>query len=951
MALTEVFSYDISGALSSIREVRRAQESLVEDAIELTIDAKVDDSGVESILSGLSEDRVAQIKAEAEGVATVDGALDEVADEERESIITAILDDTGINDAISKLATPGGAIALAGGAAALAFGSAFSQASDISAFENKVRTSLQVTATVADQLGNEAGDLYQSGLVDSIEEAGPLIEDVFRRFADDIPTEELSGFAEQIVAVSDALDLEPAGLSQIVDQLQDSGLADTVQGALDLASALGTTAIPAEDVATLLGEYAPILGDIGLSGEQVLSALQADFINTELEADKVLDGIKELGIRLLEITPDQIEDLADAAGISTDEIIKMVDAANAGDPAAIQGIIDTLEGIEDPARRAALAGELVGTPYEDLGDQILTIDLLGGALGDLEGAGQRASDAATGGLIPTLTRLQRSVMRPLAELVESTVVPALGALAGVIEGMSFDLIADNLQIVLPVLGALAGVIVAVVIPAFVTWATAAWAAAAAQIGAAAPAVALGVAIGLLAAGIIWAYQNIEIFRTIVDTAADILQAGFAIAVDVAMAAVGFLADVFTNVVVPAFEFLITAGQAVVDFISGDFAAVWEFIQDVVSVAVEVITTVVTAAWDAITAVTSLVWDAISLYFETWWLIVSTLFDVALDLLTTALQTAWDFITAAISLVWDGITLYFRTWWLILSTMFDVALAALRFILETTWNIIRTTAETVWNALSAAVTGIINLMVGVITGILTGLQVVAALIWNGMKSTAETVWNAIRDTVTTIVNLVRDNVTGALETLRDRASGILDRVKSIFTSAFDAIKGPIDAVISAVQGVLDIIARIPTSISLPSIPGTGAISNLIGSLNPFADGGIVAARPGGVAALIAENDGDELLINSRSSASRQLGLINEFDDGKLMGELFDFFESQFAGTQSATDGGSFGSENRSENRGDPRTSGPGVLNVTFANPPTRSDRVWGESAANRIRSLL
>ncbi len=62
-------------------------------------------------------------------------------------------------------------------------------------------------------------------------------------------------------------------------------------------------------------------------------------------------------------------------------------------------------------------------------------------------------------------------------------------------------------------------VVALLVPAFIAWATAAGAAAIATIAAAAPVIALGVAIAALVAGVIYAYENWGWFRTAVDAVA------------------------------------------------------------------------------------------------------------------------------------------------------------------------------------------------------------------------------------------------------------------------------------------------------------------------------------------------------------------------------------------------------------------------------------------------
>lgn len=70
--------------------------------------------------------------------------------------------------------------------------------------------------------------------------------------------------------------------------------------------------------------------------------------------------------------------------------------------------------------------------------------------------------------------------------------------------------------------AIAVVIGGALVAAFVSWAVSAGAAAVATIAAMAPVLAIGVAVAALAAGVIWAYQNVDWFRAAVQAVADFM---------------------------------------------------------------------------------------------------------------------------------------------------------------------------------------------------------------------------------------------------------------------------------------------------------------------------------------------------------------------------------------------------------------------------------------------
>lgn len=931
----------INGEIDAEVLVDDAQIGAAEDAIAgldgetANVDVAVDDAGVRSSLEDLAENRTAEIRAVAENVGAVDSELDGLADEAREAVIDVEADTEGFLSALDALPGPVGAAAAAvGGVFALGFGGALDQAG----FERRIQTSLGVGADVAGELGAEAGEIYTSGIVGSVEEAGEIVQLTFQQFGDQLPTEDLDDFGVQVAAVADALALEPEGLVRVTAQIADSGLAETPQAALDLAAALGTTNLPAEQVAELLSEYAPILEGAGLSGEQALGLLQSEFINTELEADKVLDGIKELGIRLLEITPEQIEELAGASGRSAAEVEALIEAANAGDPTALQGIIDTIEGIEDPARRAAIAGELVGSPYEDLGDQILGVNLLGEGVQDLAGGAQAAADAATGGFIPTFTRLFRSVLVPLSSFIAATLLPVINQLADFIENIDFSGLFDGLGEFstddIPLVEGIRSFIDNLDLSAIST----AFSELAPQVVQFASDivprfVALGETIGEFA---VTAGARLADLVNIITT--------------VIAPAIGPVFDVIATVVTTAIGVITGAIQVLTGILSGDltgavngvggiFSAVWGGIQGIVTGVIGVIGGLITglanlfnvdlsAALTAIQGVFETVWNAIQTVVTTVWEAISTLLTAGLEALRIVFETAWNAIQLVIETVLLVIQTGIETWITVISTAISVGMEAIRIVFETVWNaiqlviqtvigiiqtaietwlaaisaIISTTMEairvvfdTVWNAIKVIVETQINLIRTIIETVLNAISGIVTTVMEAIRATFQRVWDAIRALVDTAINAVRTSVETVLNGLQGAVSGVLGTIQGTFESAFGAIQGAVQPAIDAVQGLIDLLGNIPTP-DFGGIIGAAqgaadAVGGILGGIPGlpdipgFATGGIVEAQPGGAVIRVAENSFDELMLNAGASLERNMGLLKAFDGGKTYDAMF------------------------------------------------------------------
>lgn len=170
------------------------------------------------------------------------------------------------------------------------------------------------------------------------------------------------------------------------------------------------------------------------------------------------------------------------------------------------------------------------------------------------------------GLLPVMTKLMGFVSTTLLPGIEK-----VGTILAEVGGF----VSDNREYFV----ALGIGITAALVPAFIAWATSAAAAAAATIVAAAPVIALGAAVAALVAGVIYAYQNWDVFRNVVDTVArfltqkvwPIIQAGIDLLVQKLIPAIGNVIEWYWNFYSAVFEVVgqvLTKFGEIVTFFSG-----------------------------------------------------------------------------------------------------------------------------------------------------------------------------------------------------------------------------------------------------------------------------------------------------------------------------------------------------------------------------------------------
>ncbi len=293
-----------------------------------------------------------------------------------------------------------------------------------------------------------------------------------------------------------------AGMDSGILALQNWQVASGDQeGALDsLFQISQSTGVGFADLAGQMAQGGVVLRNFGFSFEES-AALLGGFADAGLNADVAIAGLKKGLINAARDGEAPIDTLSRVA-----EQIKA-----AGTEAEASGLAAELFGAKaGPEMAAAIRA---GT---------LSIDDLMGSLSGTDTINAAAADTADFAEQWQLFKNQTLVaLKPLALAVFGAIGTAMTELGPklkpIIDGaVQFgDYLKDNQP-------ALVGAIAAVAV-GFGVWAFHAGAAAASTIAAAAPVIAIAAAVGALTAGLIWAYQNVDIFRTAVDAVAGFMK--------------------------------------------------------------------------------------------------------------------------------------------------------------------------------------------------------------------------------------------------------------------------------------------------------------------------------------------------------------------------------------------------------------------------------------------
>lgn len=186
-----------------------------------------------------------------------------------------------------------------------------------------------------------------------------------------------------------------------------------------------------------------------------------------------------------------------------------------------------------------------------------------------------------------------------------------------------------------------------------------------------------------------------------------------------------------------------------------------------------------------------------------------------------------------------------------------------------WDQVVAWMTTVWSGFVSWITGVIEGFVGWWNGIWSAVGSFISDVWRNFTLGLQVIWQGYVNWITGVVvglinwwNGIWGGVGKVIETvfggIGSFVSGIFDGIISTIRGAINVVIDVINGAIRGVNGVIGTVgAAIGIDVSVPTIPR-------------LAEGGIIAARPGGIVANIGEGRYDEAVIPLSPSVLGALG---------------------------------------------------------------------------------
>lgn len=298
---------------------------------------------------------------------------------------------------------------------------------------DRFAASLGLTDAEALEYGQTAGDLYADAYGESLGQVSDTLRTALLVTNPEIPDDDLKDITATALNMEAAFGGAAGEYLTLAGQLEKQGLFDTVDTGLDFLIA-SFQQLPAEmqqPLTEAVKEYGVFLQDLGFSTEEQFGLLTEFAGQGEFALDKAGDALKEFQIRAS--AGDSAEALEDL-GFSAEDMARRIAEGGPDARSALDEVVDGLEAIEDPGERARRAMEIFGTPLEDLGaeqipDFLATLDKIPGGFDDVGAASDNLDTTLNDNLGTRLETLKRQGFQELADIAETSVIPALEGIA------------------------------------------------------------------------------------------------------------------------------------------------------------------------------------------------------------------------------------------------------------------------------------------------------------------------------------------------------------------------------------------------------------------------------------------------------------------------------------------------------------------------------------------
>ncbi len=700
---------------------------------------------------------------------------------------------------------------------------------------NTLKTQTGASAEEMDSLNESMENIYKSNLGESIEDVAISMATV--KTQTKLTGSELENTTKHAILMRDVFGFEVNESIRAVNSLMnqfgitsDEAYTLIAQGAQNGLDQNG-------DLLDTINEYAVQFKGAGYDAEDMFNMLVNGAESGTWSVDKLGDAVKEYNIRMTDGTANEY---LEKLGLNVDEITSKYAEGGASAQEANNTIVQALKGVENEQERYIIGQGIMGTMWEDLGEEAIY------ALLDTEGAINKTSDALEdinntkyddiGSALQGLGRtLQTDVIEPLGDELKPVVEDAIEyvkdngpaikeVLSNIVKsvGEFVRMVVDNKDTILATISAIGAgflawkvvTIIGSIIGAMKSLITIvkagelAWGALNIVMKANIIGIIIG-AITALVAGFIYLWNNCDAFREFWLNLWETIKNAVSVAVE---AVVTFFSNAWSTIVelwTGAKEWFSGLIDAIVGFFSDAwtkiveiwsavvswFAGIWSGIVEVFSPAIEWFSALFTSIYDTLASIIAVIIELI----KGCWTIITTVFGKAYSWFNSTVITP---VKNAFSAFW--------------STISNLASGA--------WSII----QSVWSAVSGWFNStIVTPVSNFFSNMWTKLKEGAVGAWTGIKSVFSNVtiwfrdkfseaWTKVKNIFSTGGKIFTGITEGITSAFKKVVNGIIKGINKVVSVPFNAINDVLNTLRNAKIAGISPFSGLP-SVSVPQIP--------------------------------------------------------------------------------------------------------------------------------------
>lgn len=279
------------------------------------------------------------------------------------------------------------------------------------------------------------------------------------QMTDDLDNKTLANVTKSAITLEDVFGYDTTESMRAVNSLMDQfGITSdqafnlVVQGAQEGLDQNG-------DLLDTINEYSVQFKNAGYSADDMFNMLANGVKAGTWSVDKLGDAVKEYNIRWNDGTA---EEALESLGFNADEMSSKLEGGAEASGKAMQQVITALMGVEDEQERYILGQTLMGTMWEDLGeDTVAALMNTEGAISSTSDAMAKLDEAAYDNLESSLSQLGRTVKAEVVQPLVEKLTPAAKEAVDFVNGKVAPAV-DWLTANLPYLGIALGAVGAVI---------------------------------------------------------------------------------------------------------------------------------------------------------------------------------------------------------------------------------------------------------------------------------------------------------------------------------------------------------------------------------------------------------------------------------------------------------------------------------------------------------